>query len=147
MDKSKGLTLIELMITLAVIAILSVVALPSYSQYIIRSKVVEGLQTLATTGVTMNQYMQDNGSYSTTSGSGSSISYTGLCGRSMPTKPESFTYTCVSDTTNGNTFLIKMTGKESLLGYEFTLDHLDNRKTTANPNGTSDTCWNISNNC
>lgn len=147
MDSSKGFTLIELMITLAIIAILAAVALPSYSQYIIRSKLVEGSQTLATTGVLMNQYMQDNGAYSTTLGSGSTLSYTGLCGRSMPTKPESFTYTCTSDTTNGNTFLIKMTGKGALLGYEFTLDQLDNRKTTANPNGISDTCWNISNNC
>jgi type IV pilus assembly protein PilE len=36
--KTGGFTLIELMITVAIVAILAAVALPSYQQYIIRSK-------------------------------------------------------------------------------------------------------------
>ena len=40
---SKGFTLIELMIVIAIIAILLALAIPAYQDYTIRSKVGEGL--------------------------------------------------------------------------------------------------------
>lgn len=41
--KPHGFTLVELMIVVAVVALLSAVALPAYQDYIVRSRVVEGL--------------------------------------------------------------------------------------------------------
>jgi type IV pilus assembly protein PilE len=53
----RGFTLIELMITVAVIAILSAVALPSYREYVIRGNVPEATSRLATKQVQMEQFM------------------------------------------------------------------------------------------
>ena len=44
---SKGFTLIELMIVIAIIAILLALAIPAYQDYTIRSKVTEGLSVAA----------------------------------------------------------------------------------------------------
>ena len=46
MNKQQGFTLIELMIVVAIIAILAAIALPAYQDYLVRSQVSEGM-TLA----------------------------------------------------------------------------------------------------
>jgi type IV pilus assembly protein PilA len=40
----KGFTLIELMIVIAIVGILGMIAMPAYQDYLVRSKVTEGLQ-------------------------------------------------------------------------------------------------------
>ena len=58
-----GFTLIELMVTVAVVAILAGIALPSYNAYITRSRVPAGLEALSSYAMRMEQGFQDTGNY------------------------------------------------------------------------------------
>ena len=55
---SRGFTLIEIMIVVAIVAILSAIALPSYSDYVLRSKLPEAFSALSDQRIRLEQYYQ-----------------------------------------------------------------------------------------
>lgn len=81
--RQQGFTLIEVMIVVAIIAILASIAIPSYQDYVRRGQLTEASSTLAAYRVRMEQYYQDTRNY----GPG------GACGVAVPTG-QYFTYTC-----------------------------------------------------
>jgi type IV pilus assembly protein PilA len=58
--KSKGFTLIELMIVIAIIGILAAVAIPAYQDYTVRARVVEGLTLSAPAKLAVSEAIMAN---------------------------------------------------------------------------------------
>lgn len=129
MRPSRGFTLIELLIAMAVMALLTAVALPSYTAYVKRSKVPVGLDGLSSLSTRMEQCYQDTGTY------------TGCapCGNSIPT-PANFTLSC-NIASDGKSYVATATGSGQVAGYAYTIDSSGNRATTAHPQGAVATCW------
>lgn len=63
MKSSKGFTLVELMIVVAVIGILSAIAYPSYSEYVLRGRRAEGRTALTDLMQQQEKYFTQNNTY------------------------------------------------------------------------------------
>jgi type IV pilus assembly protein PilE len=128
---NKGFSLIEVMIVLVVMGILTMVALPSYSDYVLRGKIAEATAALSDGRVKMEQFFQDNKTY---------------VGGTCPSTTESFTYNC-TDLSN-TTYTITANGKAgtNVANFSFSIDQTNTRRTTGTKSGwTSATlpqnCW------
>ncbi|MBN8751284.1 Fimbrial protein [Xylophilus ampelinus] len=64
-QSAKGFTLIELMIVVAVVAILAAIAYPSYQEYVMRSRRVEGQALLNDVAARQERWRAQNGTYMT----------------------------------------------------------------------------------
>ena len=129
---NRGFTLIEVMVTIAVIAILSSVALPSYTAYLQRSRVPPGLDALSSYFTRMEQRFQDTGSYANGA----------VCAVALPTATN-YTLSCTLGA-GGLSYTATATGSGPVAGYAYTINHQGTRATTAHPKGTPSTaCWSI----
>jgi type IV pilus assembly protein PilE len=132
-QKQRGFTLIELMIVVVIVGILGAVALPSYQEYVRRSRVAEGLAALSDTKVKMEQWYQDHRTYA----AGGIGTYP--CGAGLPSI-RSFAIDC--PTANDNNLTIRATGYAvaNLENFVYTINEAGVR-TSNTPWGNSATCW------
>lgn len=142
MKHHAGFTLIEVMITVAIVAILATIALPSYNHYVIRGKLTEATSALADLRVKLEQSYQDNRHYSSTATACPSVA--------MPAAPavKHFAFTCNWAAGNTNQFFtvtasnVANQGLGAAGSYVFTINQANVRATTAFPGATvPKTCW------
>ncbi|UCU92277.1 type IV pilin protein [Hydrogenophaga taeniospiralis] len=133
MKQQKGFTLIELMIVVAIAAILAAIATPTYLRYVLRARATEGLEGLQAYAARMEQRYQDTGNYGPSSSCAVPV-----------TSSRYFTISCAL-TENGQGFLATATGTSSLAGVAYTLNHTGVRETTDHTYGVPDkACWTLS---
>ena len=143
MRRQSGFTLIELMVTVAIIAILAGIAVPSYTSYIVRGKLTEAHSNLLAMRTKMELYFQDN------------RSYVGACapGTVAPLPPGTppgtlkyFTISCPPANLTATTYLVQADGfvGTDLEGLTMTIDQANVRRTVSVPAGWTlpgANCW------
>lgn len=127
---ARGFTLIEVMIVVAIVAILAAVAVPAYGEYVRRGQLPEGFSGLADLRVKMEQYYQDRRNYGA-----------GTCADTNPpawavSTPtliygggQNFAFSCTL-TNGGQGYVITANGTASRAqGHAFTITQANQRET------------------
>ena len=140
---SSGFTLIEVMIVVAIVAILASIAIPSYNEYVLRGRIVGGITPLSDMQAKMEQYFQDQ------------RTYIGACDPAFPNtvapKPVNTTYFSFACTGVGQTaYQVDATGLASMNGFAYRLTlaaGVATKTTVGVPSGwtlpATNNCWAI----
>lgn len=142
--QQRGFTLIEVMIVIAIVAILSAIAIPSYTGYVTRGRIIEATAGLSDARNKMEQFFQDNRTYPT----GCVIQPAAPGATQVQLQAlQNFTLTC------GNlaaaTYTVTATGSGPMVGFTYTIDQQNTRTSTFSGSGASsgytaaspNTCW------
>lgn len=126
-----GFTLIELMITIAIVAVLTSIAIPAYTDYVRRGKIINATQRLSDARVRMEQFFLDNRAYPAACPAFVTAAATN----------DAFDFTCGAN--SATTYTIVATGRntQGMSGFQYTINER-NQRTSQGPSG-----WTASNNC
>jgi type IV pilus assembly protein PilE len=140
---ARGFTLIEVMIVVAIVAILAAVALPAYGDYIRRGQLPEAFAGMSDLRVKMEQYYQDNRSYGAAQcADAGPPSWSNGTGTLTYPGSQFFTFTCTR-TDAGQGYIITATGSAGrATGHTYTITHANARGTTQFKGAAATaTCW------
>lgn len=107
--RNRGFTRVELIVTVAVVAVLTSLALPSYANSVRRGRTVEARTELAAFGLRMEHSYRDRGVYGKQS-----------CTAALPTGPH-FVFSCTL-LNDGQNFRGTATGRNQMAGYVYSID-------------------------
>ncbi|ELX09164.1 putative fimbrial protein [Janthinobacterium sp. HH01] len=126
----KGFTLIEIMVSVAIVGILMAVAIPAYSDYVIRGRLSEAFTGLGGAQPAAEQFWSNNRTY---------IGFNGAS--NFPSNTANFTYALSAAT--ASSYTLTATGIGKMNGFVYTIDQNGTHATTGSPTGwgVSASCW------
>jgi type IV pilus assembly protein PilE len=137
---ARGFTMIEVMIVVAIVAVLAAIALPNYADYVKRGKIIEATTGLSDARTRFEQSYLDNRTYADVSGSCARIQT--AAGASL----KSFTLDCCGTAPTATTYICTATGKstEGMTNFVYQIDQANVHRTVSTAWGPAPaTCWAI----
>ena len=136
--RARGFTLIEMMIVVGVIGILAAIAIPNYSDYVRRGKIIDGTSKLADARVHLEQWFLDRRTYV-----GACVDPPAGVVRVTPATDDVFALSCpVAPTATQYTIQADGIPAKGMNGFTYTIDERNVKATPATYWGvTSVDCW------
>jgi type IV pilus assembly protein PilE len=132
----RAFTLLEMMIVVAIVAILAAIALPSYAVYVQRSRILDAVTRLSNARARMEDYFLDERAY---------VDASGRCGfLPSASATDAFIVQCEATATS---FIVTATGvaAKGMTDFVYSIDQSGIKATLGVPRGWSRSadCWTI----
>ena len=134
----QGFTVAELLVAVAIVGILAAIAVPQYSSYIMRSRILDAFAKLSDHRTRMEQYFLDRRTYLDDSGN------CGVVPATQAAPADAFQVACTA-TAQSYVFTASGVGAKGMAPFVYTIDETGTRGTVSLPGGWTRTaaCWTI----